>query len=435
MSTTLANAEIALSKELGDYWAGTSTSAGAAGGTTVIDTALKAKANDWVSEEAYDMITSGTYDGEERKISSLDNTSGTLTVLAHTGQIASGITYRVHRLFSASDKRIALISAAKDAFPYIYNEIRDESLVLGNWLKDGSFEVWTNATTPTYWTVTTCTATKTSTAGLVRHGTYSCQLSTLAGTIAHKITNFTDLQFLRGRSVTFSIQAYSNTANALRISVYDGTTTTYSSYHAGDSAWTEDNPSNDNMYVTQYIDPNATEVTVTVHYVNAAATCYVDDARLISNPHGRIYIGNLGLAQNKPNEVLVERAYYSQDEPWITVRDWDVDSSGYLYIPTDYVSDRRLRIVGKGYLDFLASGASSTAWTATINIDDPQLKILSAQAALYLYTTMSLPNYESGTTKDYQAAMNYWVGKLAERQVKYGMGWGTTTATVNYGVH
>ena len=44
MSTTLANARIQLSKEIGDYWASTTTSSGST--TTVVDTALKAKTND-----------------------------------------------------------------------------------------------------------------------------------------------------------------------------------------------------------------------------------------------------------------------------------------------------------------------------------------------------------------------------------------------------
>ena len=152
MSTTLLVAEQELSKQLGDYWSGTTTSAGTS--TTVIDTALKAKANDWVETgEAYDFITSATCQYEERLISSLDNTTGTLTVLAHTGTgPGSGATYEVHRLFSPSDKRIALIYAARHGFPNIFQEVWDESLVSGNWLKDGSFERWTTSTNLTDWT-------------------------------------------------------------------------------------------------------------------------------------------------------------------------------------------------------------------------------------------------------------------------------------------
>ena len=162
MSTTLLNAEVALSKELADFWSSTTTSAGAAGGTTLVDTALKAKANDWITDEAYDMVTESTYDGEERKISSLDNSSGTITVLAHGGQIASGIDYRIHRLFEASEKRRAIIAAAANVYPSCFAEIFDESLVSGNWLKDGSFERWTTSSNLTDWTETTLTATQTS---------------------------------------------------------------------------------------------------------------------------------------------------------------------------------------------------------------------------------------------------------------------------------
>ena len=95
MSTTLLNAEVELSKQLGDHWASTTTSNGASDGTTLVDTALKAKANDWVETgEAYDMITEEPASNadiyEERQIDSLDNTTGTLTVLAHGGHLRSG---------------------------------------------------------------------------------------------------------------------------------------------------------------------------------------------------------------------------------------------------------------------------------------------------------------------------------------------------------
>ena len=432
MSTTLLNAEVALSKELADFWSSTTTSNGAAGGTTLVDTALKVKANDWITDEAYDMVTESTYDGEERKISSLDNSTGTITVLAHGGQIVSGIDYRIHRLFEASEKRRALITAAANVFPSCFAEIFDESLVSGNWLKDGSFERWTTTSNLTDWTETTLTATQTSALPYYKHGAYSCKLDTLAGTLAQAITNFGDLQFLRGKSVTFTCQGWCDTASALRLSINDGTTQTYSSYHAGDSAWTEDDPRNDSFYVTQNIAKNATQVTFTIHLASATAIAYVDDARVISGEHNRIYIGHLGLAQNRPHQVLMEPDYYSQEDPWHPVRDYSVDPSGYLYIPTRYYADRRLRIRGIGYLDFLVSGVSSTAWTATIALNEPQLKILIAEAILYLYTWMSMPNYESGTRADYQQMLAFWKRESTERKAKFGMR--SPPATVHWGM-
>lgn len=425
MTTALSVARIELSKQLGDYWASASTSAGAAGGTTIVDTGLKAKQNAWIGKDMYDLITESAHAtvDEERQISSLSNTLGTLTVLAHSAQIGSGVDYEVHRLFTASEKRIALVAAARMAFPHIHEKIWDESLVSGNWLKDGSFEIWTSSSALTHWTTTTSTIAQTSTAGLFKHGAYSCKISTAAGTVKQSISNWDDLKRLAGKTVTFSIQAHCDTASCLRISVTDGVgTQTYSSYHDGDSAWTQDNPRNDNMYVQFTIDDNPTEITFTIHHEVAAATSYVDDARVIGPYQPRLFIDQLGLAQERPVQVYIEPEYYSTDEPWTLVFDSRIDTeSGYLYLPSSVQRDRRLRIKGIGYLDFLATGVSSTSWAATININSPQTDILVAQAALYLYTIMSMPNFSRNTRQDFQEMINYWKGELRERIGKYGM--------------
>ena len=340
------------------------------------------------------------------------------------------MSYEIHRLFTASDKREALVFAARHGFPSIFQEVWDESLVSGNWLKDGSFERWSGATTPVDWTATTVTATQTSALPYYKHGVYSCKLSGATGTLAQSITNFGDLQFLRGKNATFTCQGWCDAASSLRLSINDGSTQTYSDYHAGDSAWTKNNPRNDGFYVTQYIDPNATQVTFTIHYTTGAVA-YVDDARVISDYRGRLSIGYLWLAKNRPSSIYIEPSYYSTEEEWIRIRDYDIDLNGYLYIPTDYRSDRRLRIRGIGYLDFLASGASSTSWAATIALDSPQLDILIAEAALYLYSKMAMPNFDSGTANEFKGSYGFWQMKLREAQAKYGMK--SAPATIHWG--
>lgn len=434
MSTTLLACEEELSKQLGDYWASTTTSDGASGGTTLVDAALKAKENVWITDESYDMLTeeptSAAAIYEERKISSLSNTNGTLTVLTHGGTIESGIDYRIHRLFPASEKRRALVSAAKKIYPACFAEIWDESLVSGNWLKDGSFERWDDDNTLTDWTDDgTVILTKTTASPYYKQGAYSCKLGTAAGYIHQDITNFDDLKHLAGKTVTFTLQGYCAVASTLRIAIYDGTTTTYSSYRTAESAWTEHN---DPLKVTATIQDNPTAIEFHI-LLDTANDAYIDDARVISDYRGKIYIGNLSLAKNKPHQVLIEPTNYSQEESWEKVRDYVVDKDGYLYIPTTYPSDRRLRIRGIGYLDFLASGVSSTAWTATIELDSPQLEILVAQAALYLYTWMAMPNYESGTREAYQQMIGYWKQELAERIAKFSMP--SPGATIHWGVH
>ena len=277
------------------------------------------------------------------------------------------------------------------------------------------------------------TATQTTTAIYLRHSLTSCKLDTAAGTLTQSISNFKDLQYLRGKNVTFTCQGWCDTASCLRLSINDGTTQTYSDYHAGDSAWTENNPRNDSFYTTQYIAPNATQVTFSIHHEKAAGTSYVDDARALSDYRGRTFIGYLWLARNRPHEISLEPSYYSTEEEWIRIKDYEVDPDGYLYIPTTYPSDRRLRIRGIGYLDFLVSGASSTAWTATIALDSPQLDILVAEAALYLCQQMVMPTETSGTSQRWGQLMTFWNAELMQRQAKYGME--APAATIHWGVH
>lgn len=428
MTTALLATEQELSKQIGDYWSSTTTAAGTS--TTLVDDALEVLQDAWVSKQTWAFLveeptgSAAIYD--ERKVSSLDASAKTLTTLAFAAAPGSGIDYEVHRLFSPSEKRRALIAAARMAYPHIHEKIWDESMVSGNWLKDGSLEIWTDANTLTHWTETTLTLAQSSTAGYFRHGTYSAKLSGSAGTLVQEwkagTAEWEDLKNLRGETATFSIQAWADTASDLRISINDGTTQTYSSYHAGDSAWTQDDPRNDNMYVQQFIDWNATQVTFTIHWAGLGTAAYVDDARVIGPYQPRLFIDQLGLAQEQPVQIEIENYNYSTDEPWAIIFNSRIDPElGYIYIPSSVQRDRRLRIKGIGYLDFLASGVSSTAWTATININSPQTDILIAQAALYLYTIMSMPNFSRSTRQDFQEMMGFWDGELRRRIGKFGM--------------
>ena len=423
MTTALSVARQELSKQLNDFWASTTTGAGST--TTIVDTLLKAKQNAWIGKDMYDLITESGHASvdEERQISSLANSTGTLTVLAHDNTTGTSMDYEVHRLFTASEKRIALIAAARMAWPYIHEKIWDESMVSGNWFKDGSFEIWTSSSALTYWTTTTSTIAKTTTSPFYKHGATSCKIDTAAGTVKQSITNWDDLKRLAGQTVTFSIQGWCDTASCLRVSINDGVNQTYSNYHAGDSAWTQDDPRNDNMYVQQFIDWNPTEITFTIHHEVAAATSYVDDARAIGPYQPRLFIETLGLSQEKPIQVEIEPLNYSTDEPWSIVFNSRLDTElGYLYLPSSVQRDRRLRIKGIGYLDFVdSSGDSGTDWADTININSPQTDILIAQAIVYLYTQMSLPNFSRSTRQDFQEVIGFWERKLRTQIGKHGM--------------
>jgi len=415
MATSMLNSMILLSKEIGDYWSSTTTSSGST--TTIVDTALKAYPNSWIDSQSammWDQITSGTYDEEERKITSLDN--GTLNTLAHGGTIASGVTYMVHRLFSGSEKRRALVNACKFSYPSLFGKIRDETMVSGNWLKDGSFEIWTSSSALTYWTTTTSTIAKTSTAYYFKHGKYSCKIDTAAGSIKQSVSNWDDLKRLAGKTVTFTAQGRSDTASCLRLAIYDGTDYTYSDYHNGDDVWTDDP-----LEVTATISDNPSVIEFYIYHDVAAGTSYVDDARVIGPYQPRIYIGNLGLTQNKPFQVLIEDSDYDTSEPWTMIHGIKY-ADGYMYLPDSVPRDYRLRIIGISYLDFYdSSGDVGTDWDDTVAIDSPQLEILIAQAAIYLWGQRVLPSWGTGENQQAQLALAYWENQLEVRIKKFAM--------------
>lgn len=431
MSTSLLNCEVLLSKALGDYWSSTTTSAGASGGTTLIDTELKKKTADWITDDAHDYISSGTYDEEERWIKSLNPEDGTLSMLAHGGQIASSVTYRVHRLFTASEKRIALVHAAKAAFPQIHKVVWDESRVSGNWLKDGVPNVWTTSTNPTYWTASGPTTTKTTSSPYYKLGATSCKLSGSSGYIYQDIALWDDLKWLAGESIKFTAQGWCDTASCLRLAVlYDGTNLEYSSYHAGGSDWTEDD---DPLEVEVDIDDTPTDIEFRVyHDVDTTATSYINDLRVTGPDGARIYIGDLGLAQDRPHQVLRERSNYSGKEPWYLIPDTKIYND-YLYLPSSVTKGYRLRIRGIGYLDYYdTSDVVGTDWDDTIAIDSPQTEILVAEAALYLCNQKVLPNATSADTKRWERAKAYWERELSKRKNKFGMV--VPSATVDWGL-
>ncbi len=420
MSTTLANCLIELSKQLGDYWASTTTGTNTT--TAVIDTALKAKANDWVGDNSYDFITSATCLNEERKISSLDNTSGTLTVLAHSGTgPGASATYEVHRLFTPSDKRIALIAACRNGFPDIFEKIVNESKTVGDWLKDGDVEKWTSSSVLTNWTVSGCTLAQEAT--IKRRGSYSAKLTTATGYLYQNDTHNPDLLNLAGQSVRFKCKAWCDTASALRLAVYDGTTTTYSSYHPGGSVWSDAAGYGSLPYwlsVDVNIRANPASVVFSVYKDVAAAIAYVDDLRVIGPTYDKVYVGDIGFAQDRPIQVsqVDESSVYRY--PWQPLAGCWLDDSQYLHMPYG-TQDSRLRLEGLGYLDFLASGASSTAWTATVNINNPQTDILVAEAAVYLCNQMIMPNYDSNTTSRWKEALAWWMNEREIRKRKFSM--------------
>mgnify|MGYP001587429475 CR=1 FL=1 len=425
MTTTLLSTEQELSRQLGDYWSSTTTSAGDSSGTSLIDTALRVKPEGWITDEATAIMTSGTYDTVEREIESLDTETGTLVFKQpFAGAIAISVTYEIHRLFSAEEKKRACIYGARKGYPSIYKRIRDETLTVGNWLKNGDQEIWTLTTNADNWLASTVTAVKNTNTLYLTRGTSSVKLSTAAGYYYQSDTQIEDFRHLIGQTVTFKAKVHCNTASCARLGIlYDGTNVEYSEYHPGSSKFCDDDGDNkpgDFLEVEKTIDDAPTAISFRVYHDVAAAITYVDDLRVTGPTRDKHYIGNMGLNFNEPSELFQSSDANIYDEPWQPLRTMEVDKDGYLY-PWGGTQGYRLRIKGRGALNYLLSGAVSTSWTASIDLDAPQLEILIAEAAIYLYTQRILPNYTSGDNQTYMNALAYWKNELRERQSKFAM--------------
>lgn len=101
MSVTLATLRQELGVVAGGCKIGTLTSIGNAGGTTMIDTTNFADSymNASYYNGRYAILTSGTYSGQIRRVSSYAGASGTITVAdAYGGQVASGVTFELHAI-------------------------------------------------------------------------------------------------------------------------------------------------------------------------------------------------------------------------------------------------------------------------------------------------------------------------------------------------
>jgi hypothetical protein len=110
-----------------------------------------------------------------------------------------------------------------------------------NLLPNSSFEVWEKGTStaPAGWTLTGASATVTREATTIKHGDYSAKL-TRSGTDCHlsrDIYEEAGKTYARSRQFTIGAWVYATVASRARLRVNDGTTTTYSSYHTGNSTW------------------------------------------------------------------------------------------------------------------------------------------------------------------------------------------------------
>jgi hypothetical protein len=100
---------------------------------------------------------------------------------------------------------------------------------------------------------------------------------------------------------------------------------------------------------------------------------------------------------------------------WTPVHDWILETDGSIYLPFVPIG-WDLQIEGIGFLEF-----SSSTWSGTIDIGQPQLDILIAQAALYLCSQKTLPQFTTDQNSQWSNASQMWGQELDSRISKYKM--------------
>jgi len=375
MSITLETLRQNLSVDIGDYHAFTTTSAGAAGGTTVVCSSLIAEtATDDTFISWWVLLTSGTYDGEERKVTDFTQSTGTLTVPAFSGQVANSVTFELHR-YRPSLMKYHINRAMQLSYPYFIKRWDDRNLVSGNLLA-GHFEAWTSSSAPNTWTVgSNCTGSEETT--VVRFGSSAAKIIRASGTGAALYPTASYYPILLDQAsgtLDFYGYCYCSAASTCRLELTPSSGTTGDGdYHTGVAGW-------EKLELEGYSVPSGITTLVPSLEVDTAATVYWDNVVLFGGPVYE-YLLPLGI-------TVVTAVYeggnwddfeYSDERRlfgWLT---YERNGSNYLRFTKPPVPRRKLRIVGYGYFADLSS--DSDTWA----IEAKQADVINKGAASLLF--------------------------------------------------
>ena len=406
------------------------TAAGNAGGTTLVDTGLLnlPGGNDADFCVPFyvvitELVSGGPAIGESGKVSSYVVATSTITLeAALTAQIKTGTSYELHR-YDPTDLNTALDRSVELLYPNLYDAKRDETLIVDNLVLNPSFE--TNTTGPVAFTNWTNIGTPTLTAETSRkvHGTQSAGIAATGATEGLEQNLFTTVNFKRVVGKTLHVRAwgFATVASAARIRVtFDGTTYTNGAWQGGDAEWEND----ELQYIDVAIPADATEMTVSSE-VTDGNTAYFDLVRAWIDPIYRYTIPTAIL--KGPYILSLQRSLDTPEGPFDPIEDYDIqEASGtrYIILNHDAPPGHLLRIQGIGKLSTMSSD------TATTEIDAPRTHIVVARAAQWLYENLR-GDTAIGGRETYEAEAKRWRERVAELLATPGMRMVSMGATFN----
>ena len=418
-TTALSVLRPALGQLMGAYVGGTTTTK-VTTNNSVIDTKLANKYNvanyfrNW-----FTWINTALNASVDRRVSA-HTAAGTLTI---TGAVlveeaAIGTAFELHK-FDPADMLKAFNVSASDNSDRIYQNVEDESIFLIptktvytipsgievwdlyyqeylkadsdlNILQDyGLFKTWTVSTRPDGSDAAAgLTLSKMAGEDITEefnplHEGYACKTIVTASTSAsHYWTALASPAYYEGEQSYYSEDIYSETASRITVAIKDDGSETESSTTHGGTGW-------EHIYVTHTVKASPSSLQSGIKVSSGTAfTLYRENAMWVRGDRiprqARKKINN---ARISDSHIRLEKA----------------------------LSDKRtLVILGRKPLSTLSSD------TTTVEIGEPQLQILYAGAALYLYRQNAATN-AGKNANPYASEINYWESKLAQYRRQYGM--------------
>ena len=357
-TTTRAVLRQRLSEAIGDYLSLTTTSNGATDGTTIVDSGLRNLAggrDDDAFEGWYVLVTSGDASGEIKRVLQSRQANNTLTLqTAFTAQIASSVTYELHRQ-DPTLKHNAINRGIEELSYQVPLPLRDETIVVDNALTNWDFETFATSAF-TGWS-STGTPTLTQNTSIVMHGDGAASIAATGATEGLYQSLTINTNEVTNKQVTFECWVYATVADAVRIRILWGSGSYEShDYHSGSDQW-------ELQSIQVTVPTTATEITAVLEVTTGNTGIF--DAAWVSVQHLYKY--------TIPSDMITGPNYVSQQ--------LDRFNPTGTYVPvirgTGPETGRILRLEGKGMLSRPSSD------TATIEAGEPYTNIIIAYAAMF----------------------------------------------------
>ena len=398
MTSTLSTLRGMLSKEVQSsrYVGLTTTSAGDAGGTTLIDTGLNSLPSGGDNDFCLGMyvlitelVTGGPAVGESQQVTAYVASTSTITTAAFSAQVKTGTNFELHR-YDPDDMDTAINNAVELLYPHLHVPYRDETLTVDDLLANSSYESTVASAAHPSWTNSGAGLTVSGEATNVFHGAQAAKLVEAGTGVAYMYqTPTVKIPALAGKTATFKRWVWASAASTARIRIdWDGGTTIINSdYHTGDYTWRK-------LSVSGVIPATATGISCRCE-VATSGTAYFDggpDTGLFVEPRYRYTIPSSII--KGPYALSVSRYSDVQDGPFDVITDYHVeeDASGrYIMLNDALPSGYILKITGSGPLSTMSTDAGTT------QVDAPRTQLVTARAAQWLFEQLAADSPGDGS--------------------------------------